>query len=1625
MKRLFSVLAVLLSFSFLLASCSKGGSGGGGGGGGTVTPPTTQTTTVSGKVTLSSTVTGAPGFKAALKSMIHAPKGKPGSALYYATKQSVGGSLGKTLMAASAASTTPLSNAKVLLYNADHPEWLCPVAESSTDSSGNYTLSTMTGSLSTGETYASCNGDAYVDGDELIAAKYTLLAIKAGGFDPILGVTTPTVVAVQTVVKNFEGAVSGNDLVAQPSDATPSVETMFGVSKNTDGTQTWGSSATTLSANAAIQFTFNMAMSRGTLETGVSISPSVSGTWSLSADWLTATFYPDSGVTLTPGTTYTVTVNGSDTSSTPIRNVYGNALAKTATGTFTSSAVDTVAPTAIWVSPTTLDMAGTVDVTKPIRIGANKQLDINGLLLEGKVAGVSSFGAKPGVLYLGKETTGTFAGYYVYEFVLADPLKLSTTYDLTVSGGKGLNGLAMNNLVGSLATVSAALSTGISATADTTTQTAQAQVKDVFGKWYRAFSDRNLPQLQSVMSGDFYFEYDPSYGIDGETDLNRDGRYSLKEFSDMLATRAFPMWKFCGTTITGDVVGTINVVGDNADFEFKLNGTSTNSSQQCAESMPEGSLYATLQKINGAWVIVRTSEGIDTRNKTISYPKLVNTELTQGGSTIADGGKLAATVLNDSSPATFTWDAVSGTMSYVMMIVDSRDPGKGVAIAVSSSLTSLSTNEKNSAMLDVSCKFGFCNNGGSDFRFVEGGEYVWEIVSLGTIAKADIEKKSDAELIRDIIAVSNLKRFKIDGVFKELKVIVYPGSSASGTPLTYNEMFDGYDAGTGVKKATLLITSPSTSNVFIGVNVNGSSNKFYAPTSPPTCNTTTGCTASVTIDLFKGMNWISVNDGTGGGAPAGQPGSPPSGPSGLFKEFSVQAPDGIPPVISITSVKNQAGTTITGDSWGYYDSTSNGTVTGATKVTITGAVLANDPACATGTCPTNVTQVHVNVWNGDLGAYSYVMAPVTTGTFSATVEIFNGDNWININGDSGTGGGGMMFNAHAGVFTDTGTAWVAPITLTDVVGATMNYDWGNSSDWDASTDLDDKVSVKVKFKAPLTSSGNCGTKYSYNINSDGSNIWNEVTPNVDGSLSVDVDLYTGWNYVNFNDPNCNWYGVNIYTSDGKVVVKPTITKVNNTAYTYPTQGGTGSASVSTCQVTIQGTAQNGDVQVNWNGYDGMNYWGENQIVQATGGTTSTPGSFTVTMPVVSGTGAYNNIDIFDMNWKWTGVKITTTGSCPYSPPVLTVTTVKDDAGTPLTDDGYSYQAGTSNTVTISGTSTRSGDIVNLNVWACSAEEKYSAIAATQANSSGTYDWTASGVKIYGNNGIGQYLSINVGNSYTMTWVDVYSINTQTPPNPPLNVVTVAGVGPTFQGCGFKEWDLTADSTLGSSVTIVGTTTAPAGEGHYNDPTGGSYPYTINADGSFSFTVNVYDGYNNISINDTNWNHTNVSVNTMNGVDKPKAMAITSLTNGQAGVTGVLDVTGSISDTNFNPSELRASVSVGVKDPTYGYCNYTYTDYSTDQYQQNNFGYEPITYDSVGKTFSFTVDFGTGECNTDIWVNAYDNVNYIGHGHNLSVNTVGYTPWENWYKPGAKKGPSAKQVVNEQRALMRRLANDAK
>lgn len=1565
-----------MSLALLLAGC-----GGGGGSSSTTTTggTTPTTTTVSGKVTLSSTVTGKPGMKKAamMKAMQGAPKGKPGSKAYAASKQSStalkSALLGPVLNASAFASGT------VYLYNSDHPEWLSPVASSPTDSTGAYSMSKLENAAS--------NGNAYTDGAGIPSGNYTLLAFKSGGFDPILGVTTTALVAVQTVVNKFEGTVTIPDLVAQESTALPTVSAMFGVKQNTDGTQTWGSSATNMPANAAIQVNFSAAMSRGTLTNGITISPAVSGKWSLSADWTTATFYPDTGVALAANTVYTIIVKGSDTWATAaVKNVYGNALAKTATGTFTATAADTVAPTAIFVSPTTAQLAAPVDVTVPIRIGSNRQLDVNGLTLVGNVAGVSSLGAKPGVLYVGKDATSSL---YVYEFVLGAPLQLGTTYDLTVSGGKGLNGIAMNSLTGSLVTTSAAATTGVDTTATAATQNAQAAVKDVLGKWIRAFSDRNITQLKSLMSGDFYFEETKAGSSD---DLNHDGRLSLSEFSDMISLHAFPQWEYCGTTITGDVVGTINVVGNNADFEFKMVATSTNTSQQCLDTMPTTPFYATLQNVNGAWTIVRASEGIDTRAKTISFPDLINTlKLTQDqagvATDIADGGQIQLNydplTQTEVKPLTYSWGAATGVSSYVLIRMDARDPENGRACALPTSKLVFTTVASGGCVtnggVNVDGKFGFNTDPNRPVLHVDGGQYYWEVIGLATTTVSTIANKTPLDILKDISAVSALHSYTIAGVYKEITVQVYGGATATGTPATYSVNYDGYDVGTA-SQATITVTTANTLATNGDLHVDGNFSKNYPLTF-------VSGVATVTVDLSKGQNWIWVNDCVGVSCGTGL---------GLNKGFSISTTGGIAPVVDIATVTDDKGNLLAPDQWGYVKAT-----TGATKVTITGTVATTS----------GITAVDVNVWNDAFSAYNYVSAPVTAGTFSATLDIYKGDNWINAGSgtpDPTVTGSWIWYGDHVGVYTDTGTVWVPNISVTSVTTATSTGNFGSSSDWDASLDLDGVVTIVGKLKNPLG-----GT---YNISSDGG--WSNGTliALADGSFTLDVTLYKGWNYVSLSDSNYNWYGVNIYTTGGKTVVKPTITLVNGTAPVVTVAGG---ASVATtgCTATVTGTAKAGNLNVNWNGFDGLNYNYESQTLVLTGAA-DTPIAFSFNVPLVGGAGSYNNIDVYDLNWIWTGVKVTTSGTCSYVAPTMTVASVLNSAGAAITYDtvSMSYPAGASQTVTVSGTSSRAGRAITASSWACSSQN-YSATAVSVADGTDpvtgtpTYSWSIPGIKVYdGWN--------SVGISDGPNWSNVSVSTTNLTFAQPALTATVVGLTATYTGtCGYNQWDAGALT----AVDITGTTTAPDGTGTYTDATGSNLSFTI-AGGNYSIlNVALYDGYNSIYINDTAWNSQSVNINTTNGNPKPKFVAITAPANMVAGVavavTGAQTVTGTVTDNLLAPTGYKPKIvqaSVGVYDSATFMWTYTY--YSSDANQQAMYGNSPITYNATAGTFSFSVDFGAAPNgkNTYVDVYAYDDVIYKSHGMTMYYNDpYGYNSTY-YYKPGAKaKAASGNQAVTSE------------
>lgn len=1600
--RTFLYASLVCLSSLLLAACGNGVDGGGSIGGGTSGSNDTSVT-VSGKVSLLGG--GSLSGSSKLSKMASVPKGKEGSKLYMKTRTALDAKLDDAVNYFKAGDV--IDNATVFLYDANHPEWLFPVASSFTNSNGDYTLKF----LANADKNLDANGDpVYTNGDYIPEGNYTLLAFKPGGFDPILGVTTDPVVAVQTIVNTFTGTVSAADLAAQSSTVKPKVETIIGLKKNTDGTQTWGNSSIQLPANSAIPVTFSMAMSRASVLNGVSINPSVEGEWSVSADWLSAIFYPDSGTGLTSGQVYTITVNGADTSASgSVTNVYGNPLAKTATATFTAIAADNTAPVVSITSPAS---GPGVSIVDPVRITSNEPLDINTLTL----TSTPSLGDKPGVLFVGK-----LSGQYIYDFILADPLAPGTSYNITVSGGTDLSGNVMTTDSRSFTTQDASSVNGIDVTADATTQAVQADVLDVFGRWVRAFNDRSVTQLQAMMTGDFVFEYDVSQHGPDEEDLNRDGRLDLEEFTSMFVSD-FNWFDYCQTTMTGNVVGNVNVVANKADFEFSLIFSSTNTSQECTES-PE-KLFATVSNINGSWLVGRVSEGIDTRNRTLdTHSVMSGLKIAQNSTTL---GSEAAENLNGAPlsvmpvfnfgtgavtyPAEFSWDAVDGATAYVFYIVNARDDDRGRAYILPATSTSWTMPRSRTAgggdpktwpeilpanVVAVKKLFGFdVESGGSGFTpdlgmLRDGGEFYWTVMALDSNVPTDFDvdgnksydpnNTSDTSratnLFQQITAVSRQYRFKNPGIFKE---ITFDITDAGTMDLTFNEQFNGYNANENSdpgNQINLVITTPNLDNGNGNANlyVNGHSQRSYPINFDPSG------VANVTVDLFEGMNWVDVYDGVD-----------------LFKGFNVKTSGGASPVLTITSVMDQSSNVLTPDPFGYID-------TGTSNVTSVILNLAlNDPNVRdvdTGTPDADINaSFNVNIMN-DSGASDSQTIPVqvaldgTSGTanFTVQVPVYAGHNWINIDSNyctnpqpAGPSPLCSTANNNFGVHTTTGTPWVPQIHTIAVTTAVLTDDYGQSQNWDASNDPDDKVTVTGVLENPTG-----GNTPQYSISSDGAWLNENLTVNANGSFSIPVDLYNGWNHLDITDAADNWYHVAIFTTQGRTVVRPQINTINSVAYS-----GNGFASTNQCTATITGQAlANTEVQINWNGDDGVgNYNNENirTLVGPDGVDGDGLGSFSAIVPLMSG--GYNNIDVFDENWRGVFVQVTTTASCSYSAPVLTLDAVTNATNT----GGNNFDAGANASITLQGTSTMAGRQIVVTNWICTGEEQVSTSAATTGGS--PYNWSVTVPMYEGFN------NVEITDGVTFSTINVDSTNG----NVPVEVLSASVTGATdntpANSCGFASFD----AGTATSVTITGTTTAPDGTAQFNDADGMMSSFDI-VSGAFSFTTNVYNGGNFISIDDTDFNHFNVEVFTTNGIQRTRYIEITSHTHDQV-VTGPtsITVTGSI-DPSFTPTRVKAFVY--DEDTS---ASPQQTMYSSDTYEQTTMGAQPLTVS--GNTFSFNVNV-TSDQPVSIDVNGRDDATFVEHGHSIYINNINnYGEWS--YKPGSSGSGGGGKVKTDSAEVKR-------
>ena len=1648
------VLAVsALSTVLLLGGCLGGSSGDSassststsGGSGSTTTDIAKVATKISGKVSLSGVVSSSkPGQR--MKMMHSVPSGKPGSALYKASMKGLAGAVAaeQTFMPSMKAGDA-LKSALVFLYDSDHPEWLYPIAQATTNNLGEYTLGALAN--------AADNANKYKDGDPIPGGNYTLLAY---GVDPK---TLKPTIALQSVVQQFSGEVAGNNLAAQPSTVAPSIISMLGVSKNSDGTQTWGDDSIKLSPNASIQMTFSMAVNRDSITDAISISPAVAGKWAISPDWLSATFYPNTGVSFEKGKTYTVTVTGADSTATdasPLRNVYGNSLEKTSTGTFSvavDAVVDTQKPTAQLLSPALSELSS-VDVTTPIRVSANEPMDINKMVLKAE----PTLGAKPGVLFIGKKD-----GLYIYEFNFGVKLKLGTTYNGTVSGGKDLAGNEMNPLSFSFTTASATEGVATVATNATAEVKAaansQAAVKDIFGKWVRAMNDRNLPQLQGLMAGDFEMAYNASRGVSSD-DTNRDGVYDLTEFGVMM-TKAFKMWDYCGTTLTGKLPGAINVVADStADFEFKLSATNKLTTKECADVAPKESMFAVLQNVNGAWYMQRASEGVDTRATevvkagvlTLLDPVVKTTDTNNDG--IIDRKTVPVLDIDDTKNHTFKWKEVPDATAYVMVIVNARDPSSGFAVILPNTITSVDIPKGLDALGDqiaeVSEAFGFTGK----FEPGPGAELGWQVAALTKYTVDDVKNDRASNIPGDVLAMSDFSPFKLAGVYQELGV----AANAGGKALLFSEIIDGYDAG-AANEMTFTVNSPrllTTASAKGMVRVSGNTNHEYP------VNLVNGA-GTVIVKLNQGANFIEVMDACFG--PTDVCGAQADGKQmTLRKGFNVTTTGGIKPVVGLTHVYSVAGSDapveVTGDAYNFFNAPT------ATKMKLVGKVdKANLPLGVTADL---LREVNVNVFNDKTKASSHQRAVLASdGTFTVEVDIFKGDNWIDASaGGCDTTGKCEWYSAHLGVHTDAGSVYVAPVTISAVADASTaaaavvaKENWGNGGNWDASAVTGNTVVITGKLLYGTDPSGT--NKASFDIGSDGGWKHDNLVVAADGSFSLKVDLFKGDNHINIRDVKENWFNLNIFTTGGKAVIRPEIATVNGVAFPAKPE-----VSTDSCKVAIVGTALAGDVNVNWNadveelitttqgvapppgpgGAFGPGYKHYNQQITVKTGDADVngKGTFSVTLPVVGGASyksAKNFIDISDANWNHMGFSVTTTGACAFVEPKVEVKGLKkplegSTEGTLLTPEANAgggpgqLQYGRwdapilTPTVAVFGTSNIAGRPIRAQVFVCGRNIKYetaaSEVAFVDGPAAGLFGWAIKGIKVYPK----MYTNINVETMPNQPGVQigVNADNANALPAPPLSVSVSGATQTETNSGGFKDpcgnipWN--AGSALKTTITgsVSSTKTDKTGMGHYNAE-GAFGDFAIAADGTFSFELSLWDGMNNININDSEWNSAQVQIMTNNGVLKPRyvTMDTPTLINGK--VVGPTTITGKIlglptgTTTKFVPKNVRAN---------FGQCEGSTcvnAQYTNELNAPN--GAKPLVLtgpDADGNyTFSFSAPFNSTGSPAHIDINS-DGDNgagqWAGHGMNVQMNDQ-FAPKSNYYKAQATAyDPAASQSMLE-------------
>lgn len=1183
-----SLLSVFVSMvvALLLAACSGGGGD---------TPSSTSsggTTTVSGKVTISSTTSGTTtGLKARPKATM-APqleanaKGRPLGKTMKGSPSMPGNRLAKVIQSAASQAPSFAAGAGVSLYDADHPEWLYPVATATTVADGSYTLSTLTN--------ASKNNNAYTDGADIPAGNYTLVAIgqeystsavtttEYPLYDTAAGKAYRLVVGIQSTVNHFSATGETADLVVQSSDATPSVMSIMGkktadLTTNATGAYDLG----TVAANQALQVTFSMAMHRVNTPGAITVKDAsgnaVAGDWKMNPDLTVATFYPASP--MTENANYKVAV-----SSTATANYYGKGLKNDVNAVFTAGVADTTPPNAILVSP---DAATGVDIATAIKIAATEPMDVNTIT----VTSTPSIGAMPTIKSLGyKNVTGQYD--YGYQIVPSAALQLNTDYAITVSGGKDLAGNAMTSVTFNFKT--AATSTGVDAASATATQ--QTDVKGTVTKWVEAMNAGDAALFGSMLTGDFNFTYSTAgqttCSIDSPCsyDLNRDGSLSYDEFLNFIAAwfnqnSAIPNWTgdAAGVHIVGDVAAgtTINVdvSTGTAAFAFVMNYVDASGVVDANKSI---TLYLTLKDVNGAWYV----SGISERDNT--------------GAVGANVGFITTGTPNSLQPmgtrtVTFNWTAVTGAASYAVILTDNNDPtgstgwvgivdGSGTAALDFSSVLDVDATDGTISLVGGTMNAPFAR----ELKLQDGGSYTWEVIAFKTLTASSFTGALAVDPAADMMAVSNFVAFSIDGVLATTLTVT--PKTPGGVNLSYDDALYAWKAGTD-SSVTLEITPSTAASTGGKVYVYGTN---YAEKAFTFANGK----ATITVDLFNGYNWIDVTDGVNWWYATTNQTHGATASNYIYTTGGVSYN-----LLSVNSV-SAGGAVLAMDTYGYYNL---GATSTATQVTISGSASAGT----------------VYVYNSsDTGYSANTSASVAGGSYAAVVDIYSGYNWISIYDGYGNWAYVNIYNAGGGA------VYVSPISNVTVNG--FGPDWVGGSYYTVNTNSN--VTISGNF-----ANANNGYWYKWsNVASASGTLFN-----TNGTFSFSILADPGDNWFDLYDANWNWTGITVYNSAAPVQPN-TITSIGGTAvapqpYYYSFDAG------NSCSLAINGVSPasaNGPVYVYLYSYDSLSgtSMSGSQTVYA-----DMFGNYSINQSIYAGT---NYVDIYDTNWNWQQVVATTTGCAP-------------------------------------------------------------------------------------------------------------------------------------------------------------------------------------------------------------------------------------------------------------------------------------------------------------------------------------------------------------------------------------------